>query len=50
MQTRRAMQTSLSLDELKSKFKKHTVTAALQCTGNRRTELNAGEADACAHL
>ena len=29
----------LTLDELKSKFKKHTVAAALQCTGNRRHEL-----------
>ena len=29
----------LTLDDLKSKFKKHTVAAALQCTGNRRHEL-----------
>lgn len=30
---------TLSLDDLKTKFKKHTVAAALQCTGNRRHEL-----------
>lgn len=29
----------LTLDDLRSKFKKHTVAAALQCTGNRRHEL-----------
>ncbi|KAG7472028.1 hypothetical protein MATL_G00104240 [Megalops atlanticus] len=31
---------SLSLAELKSKFPKHTVTATLQCAGNRRSEIN----------
>ena len=30
----------LSLDDLKTKFKSHTVTATLQCTGNRRHEIN----------
>ena len=30
----------LSLDDLKQKFKKHTVVAALQCAGNRRSEMN----------
>ncbi|XP_046981102.1 sulfite oxidase-like [Schistocerca americana] len=29
----------LSLDELKTKFPKHTVTAAVQCAGNRRSEM-----------
>ena len=32
---------TLTLADLKSKFKKHTVAAALQCTGNRRHELKA---------
>ena len=31
---------SLSLDELKSKFKQHTLTVAIQCAGNRRDEMN----------
>eukprot|EP00178_Gracilaria_changii_P000182 TRINITY_DN1017_c0_g1_i1.p1 TRINITY_DN1017_c0_g1~~TRINITY_DN1017_c0_g1_i1.p1 ORF type:complete len:563 (+),score=82.12 TRINITY_DN1017_c0_g1_i1:191-1879(+) len=30
----------LSLEDLKTKFVKHTVAATLQCAGNRRTELN----------
>ncbi|KAL4433958.1 hypothetical protein ABPG75_000399 [Micractinium tetrahymenae] len=30
----------LSLEELKTKFKRHTITATLQCTGNRRNEFN----------
>nr|XP_020448909.1 sulfite oxidase, mitochondrial isoform X2 [Monopterus albus] len=30
----------LSLEELKTKFPKHTVTATLQCAGNRRSEMN----------
>ncbi|XP_052425254.1 sulfite oxidase, mitochondrial isoform X2 [Carassius gibelio] len=32
---------SLSLSELKSRFPKHTITATLQCAGNRRSEMNA---------
>ncbi|CDQ56619.1 unnamed protein product [Oncorhynchus mykiss] len=31
---------SLSLEELKTHFPKHTVTATLQCAGNRRSEMN----------
>ncbi|XP_078390695.1 sulfite oxidase, mitochondrial [Cetorhinus maximus] len=31
----------LTLDDLKTKFPKHTITAALQCAGNRRSEMNA---------
>ncbi|XP_067320039.1 sulfite oxidase, mitochondrial [Anolis sagrei] len=31
---------SLSLQDLKKKFPKHEVTAALQCAGNRRAEMN----------
>ncbi|KAK0146010.1 Sulfite oxidase, mitochondrial [Merluccius polli] len=31
---------SLSLQELKTRFPKHTVTATLQCAGNRRSEMN----------
>ncbi|KAL4655598.1 sulfite oxidase, mitochondrial [Arapaima gigas] len=31
---------SLSLMDLKSRFPKHTVTATLQCAGNRRMEMN----------
>nr|XP_046198120.1 sulfite oxidase, mitochondrial isoform X1 [Oncorhynchus gorbuscha] len=31
---------SLSLEELKTLFPKHTVTATLQCAGNRRSEMN----------
>ncbi len=30
----------LSLKDLTTKFKKHTVTATLQCTGNRRDQFN----------
>ncbi|GIL84054.1 hypothetical protein Vretifemale_12777 [Volvox reticuliferus] len=30
----------LSLDELKSRFRKHTVTATIQCSGNRRNEMS----------
>ncbi len=30
---------SLSLDEIKTKFERHTLTATLQCAGNRRKEL-----------
>jgi sulfite oxidase len=29
-----------SLDEMKSKFKPHTVVASIQCGGNRRSEMN----------
>ena len=29
----------LSMEELRTKFKKHTVTATLQCAGNRRAEM-----------
>lgn len=31
---------ALTLDELKSRFPKHTVTATLQCAGNRRSDMN----------
>ncbi|KAJ0068551.1 hypothetical protein NL108_009660, partial [Boleophthalmus pectinirostris] len=31
---------SLSLDELKNKFPKHTVTATIQCAGNRRSDMH----------
>lgn len=31
---------SLSLEEIHSKFPKHTVIATLQCAGNRRSEMN----------
>lgn len=31
---------TLTLDDLKTKFPKHTVTATLQCAGNRRSEMN----------
>ena len=31
----------LSLRDLQTRFKKHTITATLQCTGNRRDDLNA---------
>ncbi|XP_052525757.1 sulfite oxidase, mitochondrial [Tympanuchus pallidicinctus] len=31
---------SLSLDELRSRFPKHEVTATLQCAGNRRAEMS----------
>lgn len=30
----------LSLEDLKTKFRKHTVAAVLQCAGNRRTEMS----------
>ncbi|XP_049588638.1 sulfite oxidase, mitochondrial [Syngnathus scovelli] len=30
----------LSLEDLKKRFPKHTVTATLQCAGNRRSEMN----------
>jgi len=33
-------QLELSLKDLTTKFKKHTVTATLQCTGNRRDMFN----------
>ncbi|KAL2091354.1 hypothetical protein ACEWY4_013617 [Coilia grayii] len=31
---------SLTLNDLKTRFPKHTVTATLQCAGNRRSEMN----------
>jgi len=31
----------LTLEDLKSKFKHHTVSVTLQCTGNRRREISA---------
>lgn len=31
---------SLSLHDLKTKFPKHTMTAAMQCAGNRRNEMS----------
>lgn len=31
----------LSLKDLQTRFKKHSITATLQCTGNRRDDLNA---------
>lgn len=31
---------SLSLDDLKTRFPKYTVTATLQCAGNRRSDMN----------
>lgn len=31
---------TLSLDELKKKFKQHSLTVAIQCAGNRRDEMN----------
>eukprot|EP00955_Chlamydomonas_euryale_P008997 96223-Chlamydomonas_euryale.AAC.2 len=30
----------LSLDDLKARFKKHVIAASLQCSGNRRDEMN----------
>lgn len=30
---------SLSLEDLKTKYKKHTIAATLQCAGNRRGEM-----------
>ena len=40
----------LTLDELKARFPRHEVTAVMQCTGNRRTEMRdeAAAADAAA--
>ena len=35
---------NLSLDELKTKFKKHKVIATLQCAGNRRSQMNNAKA------
>ncbi|XP_056130982.1 sulfite oxidase, mitochondrial [Lampris incognitus] len=31
---------TLSLDDLKTQFPKHTITVTLQCAGNRRSEMN----------
>lgn len=31
---------TFSLNDLKTKFKKHTITATMQCAGNRRSEMN----------
>ncbi len=31
---------NLNLDQLKTTYKQHVVTAALQCSGNRRSEMN----------
>ena len=31
---------TLNLDQLKTKFKQYSVTASLQCAGNRRSEMN----------
>jgi len=31
---------TLSLQEIKTKFPKHTITATIQCAGNRRSEMN----------
>lgn len=31
---------TLSLDDLKNKFQKHTVTATIQCAGNRRSDMH----------
>lgn len=30
----------LKLDDIKTKFKKHTITSVIQCAGNRRSEIN----------
>ena len=30
----------LSLHDLRTKYKQHTITAVLQCSGNRRAEMN----------
>lgn len=30
----------LTLDDIKTKFKKHTISSTIQCAGNRRSELN----------
>lgn len=37
---------TLTLDSLKTKFKKHSVTATVQCAGNRRKDLMACELEA----
>lgn len=34
---------SLSLDDLKQRFRRHEITSTIQCAGNRRDELNATE-------
>lgn len=34
-----------SLEDLRKKFKKHTITATLQCSGNRRAHMNAGSSE-----
>lgn len=34
------VQTELTLEDLKTKFRQHSITATLQCTGNRRDEFN----------
>ena len=31
---------TLTLDEIKTKFPKHSVIATIQCAGNRRDEMN----------
>ncbi|XP_035231745.1 sulfite oxidase-like isoform X2 [Stegodyphus dumicola] len=31
---------NLKLEDIKKKFKKHTITSTIQCAGNRRSELN----------
>ena len=31
----------LSLEDLQTRFRRHSITATLQCTGNRRNEFNA---------
>lgn len=35
-----APQMELSLEDLRTRFRRHSVTATLQCTGNRRDEFN----------
>lgn len=30
----------LKLDDIKTKFKKHTISSTVQCAGNRRSEIN----------
>jgi sulfite oxidase len=34
---------NLSLEDLKTKFPKHTITATIQCSGNRRSEMSASK-------
>ena len=36
----RLAQMELSLEELQTRFRRHSVTATLQCTGNRRNDFN----------